>query len=74
VQEAQMAQQVPTAQYGPPDLGLQQQLAAQGRMPGGNAHVLCDTLKCVEFLALWKFAINQERSNHCACTNADDIH
>lgn len=29
-----MVQQVPAAQFGAPDLALQQQLASQGRLPG----------------------------------------
>lgn len=30
-----MAQQALAAQYGVPDMALQQQMAAQGRLPGG---------------------------------------
>lgn len=35
VQDPQMAQHSVAAQYGAPDLALQQQMAAQGRLPGG---------------------------------------
>ena len=31
-----MGAQMPAAQFGAPDLALQQQLAAQGRLPGGE--------------------------------------
>ena len=35
LQEPQMVPQVPAAHFAAPDLALQQQLAAQGRLPGG---------------------------------------
>ncbi len=34
VQDPQMVQQAAVAQYGAPDLALQQQMAAQGPLPG----------------------------------------
>ena len=41
VQEPQIGQQAPAAQFAAPDVALQQQLAAQGRLPGEGHVAIC---------------------------------